>query len=263
MAKPALRAVVVVYLALLVIWPVGLVAYNTFADGTEALETALTDPVVLNALWLTAQVAFTAVIINTVFGVGVSILLVRHRFPGRRLLSLLLDLPLSVSPVVVGLAIVLVYGGVDGWFGPSLEAAGFQVVFAMPGMVLATVFVALPLVIREVVPVLEEIGDDQEQAARTLGASGLQVFTRITLPAIRWAVVYGVVLSLARSLGEFGAVKIVSGNLINRTQTATLVVEQKYQDFEQSTAYATAFLLAFAAVLCLVVVSIIRPKEGS
>ncbi|MFC7615114.1 ABC transporter permease subunit [Actinokineospora soli] len=151
----------------------------------------------------------------------------------------------------------------DGWFGPSLEAAGFQVVFAMPGMVLATVFVALPLVIREVVPVLEEIGDDQEQAARTLGASGLQVFTRITLPAIRWAVVYGVVLSLARSLGEFGAVKIVSGNLINRTQTATLVVEQKYQDFEQSTAYATAFLLAFAAVLCLVVVSIIRPKEGS
>ncbi len=263
MVRNSLRAVVAVYLTLLVIWPVGLVAYNTFAGGTEALETALTDPVVLNALWLTAQVAFAAVIINTVFGVGVSLLLVRHRFPGRRLLSVLLDLPLSVSPVVVGLAIILVYGGVDGWFGPTLEDAGFQVVFAMPGMVMATVFIALPLVIREVVPVLEEIGEDQEQAARTLGATGWQVFSRITLPAIRWAVVYGVVLSLARSLGEFGAVKIVSGNLINRTQTATLVVEQKYQDFEQSTAYATAFLLAFAAVLCLVVVSVIRPKEAS
>jgi sulfate transport system permease protein len=260
--KNSLRGIVVVYLFLLVIWPVGLVAYNTFAGGTEALETALSDPVVLNALWLTAQVAFSAVLINTVFGVGISLLLVRHRFPGRRLLSVLLDLPLSVSPVVVGLAIILVYGGVDGWFGPSLEGAGFQVVFAMPGIVMATVFIALPLVIREVVPVLQEIGEDQEQAARTLGATGWQVFRRITLPAIRWAVVYGVVLSLARSLGEFGAVKIVSGNLINRTQTATLVVEQKYQDFEQSTAYATAFLLAFAAVLCLIIVSVIRPEEG-
>ncbi|MGW5050312.1 sulfate ABC transporter permease subunit [Actinokineospora sp. NPDC004072] len=256
------RAIVVVYLGMLVLWPVGLVAVNTFADGTGALTTALSDPVVVNALWLTVQVAVVSVVINTVFGVGIAILLVRYHFPGRRLLSVLLDLPLSVSPVVVGLAIVLVYGGVDGWFGPALESAGFQVVFAMPGMVMATVFVALPLVIREVVPVLREIGDEQEQAARTLGATGWQVFARITLPAIRWAVVYGVVLSLARSLGEFGAVKIVSGNLINRTQTATLVVEQKYQDFEQSTAYATAFLLAFAAVLCLVVVSVIRPKEG-
>ncbi|MGX7827842.1 sulfate ABC transporter permease subunit [Actinokineospora sp. 24-640] len=263
MIKNSLRSIVVVYLFLLVIWPVALVAHNTFGDGAEALHVALSDPVVLNALWLTAQVAFVAVVINTVFGVGISLLLVRHRFPGRRLLSVLLDLPLSVSPVVVGLAILLVYGGVDGWFGPTLEGAGFQVVFAMPGMVMATVFIALPLVIREVVPVLHEIGDEQEQAARTLGATGWQVFRRITLPAVRWAVVYGVVLSLARSLGEFGAVKIVSGNLINRTQTATLVVEQKYQDFEQSTAYATAFLLAFAAVLCLVVVSVIRPKEGS
>ncbi|GGS36524.1 sulfate ABC transporter permease subunit [Actinokineospora fastidiosa] len=257
------RVIVVVYLGLLVLWPVGLVVANSFADGADALVAALSDPVVVNALWLTVQVAVVSVVINTVFGIGVSLLLVRHRFPGRWLLSVLIDLPLSVSPVVVGLAIVLVYGGVDGWFGPTLEAGGLQVVFAAPGMVMATVFVALPLVIREVVPVLREIGDEQEQAARTLGATGWQVFARITLPAIRWAVVYGVVLSLARSLGEFGAVKIVSGNLINRTQTATLVVEQKYQDFEQTTAYATAFLLAFAAVLCLVVVSVIRPKEGS
>ena len=144
-------------------------------------------------------------VINTVFGVGISILLVRYEFPGKRLLNALLDLPLSVSPVVVGLSLVLVYGGRNGWFGPTLEDAGFQVIFATPGMVLATVFVSLPLVIREVVPVLEEVGIEQEQAARSLGANALQTFRRITLPAIKWAVVYGVVLTLARSLGEFGA----------------------------------------------------------
>lgn len=262
MAKYVMRAAVVGYLALLVIWPVALVAQHTFADGFTSLQEALTDPQVTFALWLTVQATFWSVLLNTVFGVGISLLLVRYRFPGRRVLSALIDVPLSVSPVVVGLALVLVYGGVDGWFGPTLEASGVQVVFAMPGIVLATTFVALPLVIREVVPVLEEIGDEQEQAARSLGASAPQVFRRITLPAIKWAVVYGVVLSLARSLGEFGAVKIVSGNLVNNTQTATLVVEQKYQDFAQSTAYATSFLLAFAAVLCLIVVSIIRPKES-
>ncbi|WP_221761071.1 sulfate ABC transporter permease [Kibdelosporangium aridum] len=258
-----LRAVVIGYLGMLVVWPLVLVVQNTFADGLDSVWHALSDPDVTFALWLTVQATFWSVLINTVFGVSISLLLVRYRFPGRRLLSTLIDLPLSVSPVVVGLALVLVYGGVDGWFGPTLESAGIEVIFAMPGIVLATAFVALPLVIREVVPVLQEIGDEQEQAARSLGATAPQVFLRITLPAIRWAVVYGVVLGLARSLGEFGAVKIVSGNLVGTTQTATLVVEQKYQDFEQSTAYATSFLLAFAAVLCLIVVSIIRPKESA
>ncbi|MFC0107569.1 sulfate ABC transporter permease [Kibdelosporangium aridum] len=262
-ARWVLRAVVIGYLAMLVVWPLVLVVQNTFADGLGSVWHALSDPDVTFALWLTVQATFWSVLINTVFGVSISLLLVRYRFPGRRLLSTLIDLPLSVSPVVVGLALVLVYGGVDGWFGPALESAGVEVIFAMPGIVLATAFVALPLVIREVVPVLQEIGDEQEQAARSLGATAPQVFLRITLPAIRWAVVYGVVLSLARSLGEFGAVKIVSGNLVGNTQTATLVVEQKYQDFEQSTAYATSFLLAFAAVLCLVVVSVIRPKESA
>jgi sulfate transport system permease protein len=222
---------------------------------------AFHDEVVTHSLRLTLYVAVLSVVLNLVFGVGVSLLLVRYRFRGRRVLSALIDLPLSVSPVVVGLALVLVYGGRDGWFGPTLESNGFQVIFATPGIVLATVFVSLPLVIREVVPVLEEIGVEQEQAARSLGANALQTFRRITLPSIRWAVVYGVVLSLARSLGEFGAVKIVSGNLIGQTQTATLVVEQKYQDFEQSTAYAAAFLLASASVLCILVVALIRPKE--
>lgn len=255
------RVLVIGYLLLLVAWPVGLVVRQTFEHGFDSLSRALEDPVVTHALWLTVVVAIISVVINLVFGVGISLLLVRYRFPGRRFLSALIDLPLSVSPVVVGLALVLVYGGRNGWFGPGLEDAGFQVIFANPGIVMATVFVSLPLVIREVVPVLEEIGIEQEQAARSLGANAIQTFRRITLPSIRWAVVYGVVLSLARSLGEFGAVKIVGGNLINQTQTATLVVEQKYQDFEQDTAYATSFLLAFASVVCIVIVSILRPKD--
>jgi sulfate transport system permease protein len=253
--------IVVAYLFLLVAWPMSMVAKQTFAHGFQSLDTAVHDQVVVHALRLTVEVAIVSVVINLVFGVGVSLLLVRYRFRGRRLLSALIDLPLSVSPVVVGLALVLVYGGRDGWFGPSLESAGFQVIFATPGIVLATVFVSLPLVVREVVPVLEEIGIEQEQAARSLGANAIQTFRRVTLPSIRWALVYGVVLSLARSLGEFGAVKIVGGNLIGKTQTATLVVEQKYQDFEQSTAYAAAFLLASASVLCILIVALIRPKE--
>jgi len=196
-----------------------------------------------------------------VFGVGIALLLTRYEFPGKRVLSALIDVPLSVSPVVVGLALLLVYNGRYGWFGPTLEDNGLQVVFATPGMIMATVFVALPLVIREVVPVLQEIGDDMEQAARSLGANALQTFRRVTLPSIKWAVVYGVVLSLARSIGEYGAVKIVSGGTLGQTETATLVVERKYQNFEQSTAYATSFLLAVAAVICIVIVSILRPRE--
>jgi sulfate/thiosulfate transport system permease protein len=257
------RAVVVSYLFFLVAWPVYLVAKNTFEDGFASLEDILTDPDVVHALRLTVVVAVISVVINTVFGVGISILLVRYEFPGKRALSALIDLPLSVSPIVVGLSLVLVYGGRGGWLGPGLEDAGFQVIFAVPGMIMATTFVALPLVIREVVPVLEEIGTDQEQAARSLGANAIQTFRRITLPGIRWAVVYGVVLSLARSLGEFGAVKIVSGNLLGETRTATLVVEEKYLNFDKAGAYATSFLLAMVAVACIVVVSIIRPKEGS
>lgn len=255
-----LRALVVAYLFLLVAWPVSLVVTNTFADGPGLLLSVLRDPDMVEALRLTLGVAMLAVLVNTVFGVGVSLLLVRYEFPGKRVLSALLDVPLSVSPVVVGLALVLVYGGRTGWFGPTLEGAGIQVIFATPGIVLATAFVALPLVIREVVPVLEEIGTEQEQAARSLGAGPVQTFRRITLPAIKWGVVYGVVLSLARSLGEFGAVKVVSGNISGLTRTATLVVEEQYLNFNQPAAYAVAFLLAMVSVACIIVVAAIRPR---
>lgn len=260
--RRTLRAVVVVYLVLLVGWPVSLVAKNAFADGLETFQRAFADPSVVFALQLTAAVAVQVVVINTIFGVGISMLVVRYDFPGKALLNALLDLPLSVSPIVVGLSLILVYGK-NGWFGGALEDAGLQVIFAPPGIVLATAFVCLPLVVREVVPVLTEIGTDEELAATSLGATRFQTFRRITLPAIRWALVYGVVLTLARALGEFGAVKVVSGNFEGRTQTSTLLVEQRYQDFEQGTAYAVAFLLASVSVACIVAVTFLRSDAHS
>ena len=247
-ARWAVRLLAIGYVFFLVGWPVITLAQHAFTGGLVNFHAALADPDVIHALEVTVEIAVWAVVINTVFGVGMALLLVRYEFPGKRALSALIDLPMSMSPVVIGL---------------SLEAHGIVVIFNSPGMVMATCFVALPLVVREVVPVLEEVGDDQEQAARSLGANAVQTLRRITLPAIKWAVVYGVVLSLARSLGEFGALKIVSGNLTGRTQTAPLVVEQKYNNFAQNEAYAVAFILVAISVLCILVVSLMRPQESS
>ncbi|MFT4083667.1 MAG: sulfate ABC transporter permease subunit [Nocardioides sp.] len=257
-----IRILVVGYLFMLVIWPTVYLFKDTFAHGFSSIQQALADPDVVHALWLSVEAAVIAVAINLVFGLTISILLVRYDFPGKRLLSWLIDLPLAASPVVVGLALMLVYSPVYGWFGPTLRSWGIEVVFAFPGIVMATCFVALPLVIREVVPVLEELGDDQEQAARSLGANAWQSFWRITLPGIRWAVAYGVVLSLARSLGEFGAVKVVSGHVIGHTATATTSVESAYQNNNLDQAYAIAFMLVFAAIACLIVVALLRAKDA-
>lgn len=260
-ARWTVRVLAVGYVFFLVGWPVLTLVQRTFADGWSSFVATFHDSDVTHALLVTIEISLWAVAINTVFGVGMGLLLVRYEFPGKRLLSALIDLPMSVSPVVIGLALLLVYNGQDGWFGPTLEHDGIVVIFNSPGMVMATCFVALPLVVREVVPVLEEIGDDQEQAARSLGANAVQTLRRITLPAIKWAVLYGVVLSLARSLGEFGALKIVSGNLTGRTQTAPLVVEQKYQNFAPNEAYVVSFVLVVISVLCILVVSLLRPSE--
>jgi sulfate/thiosulfate transport system permease protein len=256
-----MRLVVVVYLVLLVGWPVLLVVQRALENGLDDITGLFADPQVAHALRLTVIVATLSLAINTVFGVTISILLVRYEFPGKRALSALLDLPLSVSPIVVGLSLLLVYNGRTGWFGPTLEATGFRVIFALPGLVMATVFVSLPLVIREVVPVLQEVGIEQEQAAQSLGANAITRFRRITLPTIKWAVIYGMVLTMARSLGEFGAVKVVSGNVSGRTRTATLVVEEKYLNFDQAGAYATAFLLTLVSVAAIITITVIRPKE--
>jgi sulfate transport system permease protein len=256
-----LRLLAAAYLFFLVAWPVSLIVTNTFDGGSGSIRALFEDPDIVVALQLSAYVAFFSVLINTVFGVGMSLLLVRYEFPGKRVLNALLDLPLSVSPIVVGLALVLVYGGRNGWLGPTLAGWGLDVIFSTPGIIMATTFVALPLMIRELVPVLEEIGIEQEQAAMSLGATALQRFWRITLPSIKWGIVYGVVLTLARSLGEFGAVKVVSGNILGQTRTATLAVEEKYLNFDAQGAYATAFLLAMVSVACIVVVAIIRPEN--
>lgn len=262
MARLALRLVVLAYLAFLLVLPVGVVAWRTFEHGLEPVWHALVQPGAVHAIGLTAIVAIAAVVANSVFGVGIALLLVRRRFLGRRVLDALLDLPVAVSPVVVGLALVLVYGRTTpagSWLGDR----GLDVIFAPPGMVLATIFVSLPLVARAVAPVLEEIGTEQEQAAWTLGASALQTFRRITVPAVRWALVSGVVLTLARGLGEYGAVAVVSGRLVGQTQTATLLVEERFQNFDQPAAYAMAFLLAAMAVAVLLATNLLRPREGS
>ena len=262
MGKYGLRVAALAYLAFLLVVPVGLVFWRTFEHGPGAVWEALRTPEATHALVVTVKVAFFAVVANTVFGVGVALLLVRHRFPGRGVLSALVDLPLAVSPVVVGLALILVYGRfepVGGW----LAGHGFDVIYALPGMVMATIFVSLPLVVREVVPVLEEVGTEQEEAASTLGASSMQTFRRVTLPSIRWALAYGVVLTMARCLGEFGAVAVVSGRLVNQTQTLTLYVAERFEGFDQVGAYSAAFLLAAIAILVLTVITFLRPAQES
>ena len=260
-SRYVLRFAALGYLAALLVVPVGLVVYRAFSDGFGEFFAAITTPEALHALWLTVLIALIAVPANTVFGVLCALAIVRRKFPGHGLVNSIVDLPLALSPIVVGLALVLVYGR-NGWWGQALIDNGFQVIFALPGMVLATVFVSLPFVVREVVPVLREIGDEQEQAASTLGASPWQTFWRVTLPAIRWGIAYGVVLTTARALGEFGAVSVVSGRIAGRTETMTLHVEERFQSFDLTGAYASSVVLAMLAVATLLAMTLLRREDG-
>lgn len=246
------------YVGVLVLLPLTLVCWRSGQQGWHAFGAAVTGAEAMHAYRLTALVAGSAVVLNTVFGVGTALLLARFRFP-KGVLNVLIDLPISVSPIVVGLALILVYGWQTGWLGSGLAQAGWQVIFAPPGMVLATAFVSLPLVLREVLPVLTESGLEQEQAARSLGANALQRLRRITLPTIRWALAYGVVLSIARCLGEFGAVRVVSGGVVGQTQTVTLLVDQRAEQFEPG-AYQLSVVLIAVAALCIVAISVLRPR---
>jgi sulfate transport system permease protein len=256
-----LRFAALGYLALLLLVPVGFVFYRAFGDGFGHAWDAVTTDRAVHALELTLLLTAITVPANTIVGVILALALVRGRFPGRGLLNAVVDLPLALSPVVVGLALYLLYGR-GGWLG-GLGAHGIKILFAAPGMVLATMFVSLPFVVREVVPVLREIGTDQEQAAETLGARPLQVFRRITLPAIRWAVAYGVVLTTARCIGEFGAVSIVSGRIEGKTETLPIYVQSQYAfDFNTSGAYAASVVLALIAIATVVALRIFQSKEG-
>jgi sulfate/thiosulfate transport system permease protein len=261
-ARLVLRSVALGYLAMVLVLPVGAVVWRAFGDGFAPAWQAVTTPDALHAFWLTVLIAAIAVPLNTVFGVACAVVLVRHRFPGKRLLDAVIDLPFAISPVVIGLALVLVYGRA-GWLGGWLAERGIQVIFSLPGMVMATVFVSLPYVVREVAPVLREVGTEQEEAAWTLGASPLRSFLQVTLPSIRWGVAYGVVLTTARALGEFGAVTIVSGRLAGQTETLTLYVESRFEGFDLVGAYAAALVLAALALLILLVMTRLNQKGSS
>jgi sulfate transport system permease protein len=219
----------------------------------------LKEPSFAHAAWLTLVIALIVVPVNTVFGLCAAWVIARHQFRGRTLLISLLDIPFAVSPVVAGLMIVLLYGR-NGWFGPWLDAHNIKIVFAMPAMILASSFITLPFVAREVIPVLEEAGTEQEEAAQTLGATDWQIFWRVTLPNIRWGLLYGVLLTNARTMGKFGAVSVVSGNLAGKTQTLPLFVEQAYKEYQTQAAFSAALLLGALALVTLVLKEILERK---
>ncbi|MBF2051635.1 MAG: sulfate ABC transporter permease subunit CysW [Elainella sp. C42_A2020_010] len=260
--KPLLIAFVILYLGLVLFIPALNVFVQAFSGGIGLFLKTFSQRAFLNALWLTLLMAVISVPLNTVFGLCAAWAIARNKqFPGRALLISIIDLPFSVSPVVAGLMIVLLYGR-NGWFGPLLEANDIKIIFAVPGMVLATLFVSLPFVAREVLPVLEEIGPEQEEAAKTLGASEWQTFWRVTLPSIRWGLLYGVLLTNARAMGEFGAVAVVSGNITGKTQTLPLFVEEAYKQYHTEAAYSAAVLLAGLAIVTMVAKALLERRTG-
>jgi sulfate/thiosulfate transport system permease protein len=259
--KPTLIGIAIGYLGLVLFIPTLNVFYQAFRKGVGPFISNLTEPEFLHAAQLTLLITLIVVPINTVFGLCAAWVIGRNKFPGRTLLISILDVPFAISPVVAGLMIVLLYGRL-GWFGPWLESAGIRIIFAFPGMVLATAFVTLPFVAREVIPVLEEVGTDQEEAAKTLGANDWQIFWNVTLPNIRWGLLYGVILTNARAMGEFGAVSVVSGNIAKKTQTLPLFVEEAYKQYATQSAFSAAVILGLLAVVTLVLKEILERKTS-
>ncbi|BBD60763.1 sulfate ABC transporter, inner membrane subunit CysW [Nostoc sp. HK-01] len=254
-----LIGIAIAYLALIQYIPAINVFFQAFKKGIGPFFANLTHPAFLHAAWLTLILALIAVPLNTVFGLCAAWAIARHKFPGRAIVLSIIDLPFSISPVVAGLMIVLLYGR-NGWFGPFLQAHDIKIIFAFPGMVLATAFVSMPFVAREVIPVLEEFGSDQEEAAKTLGAKDWQIFWRVTLPSIRWGLLYGLILTNARAMGEFGAVSVVSGNIADKTQSLPLFVEDAYKQYETEAAFSAAVLLGLLAVVTLILKEILERK---
>ncbi|WP_299575104.1 sulfate ABC transporter permease subunit [uncultured Williamsia sp.] len=261
-ARYANRAFTLVYLTILLLVPLGLILYRTFSPGVGAFIDSMSSPAAISAINLSLLIVAIVVPLNVVFGVVIALALARGRWRGRAIVQAIVDLPFAISPVIVGVSLILVWG-VDGWFG-FLADWGIQIIFAVPGMVLATVFVTLPFVVREVEPVLREIGVEQEEAAATLGASAWQTFLRITLPAIRWGLGYGVILTVARSLGEFGAVIMVSSNQPGVSQSLTLLVYGRHQQGNEYGAYTASTMLMLIAIVALVFMTVLaRRKDAS
>lgn len=259
--KTALILGVTAYLLLVLVIPLANVIYQALAGGFAGFLKALQESDFQKAAILTLIIAIIVVPLNTVFGLCAAWALTRNKFPGRAFLLSVIDLPFSVPSVVAGLMLVLLYGRV-GWFGPLLEANNIKIIFAVPGMVMASAFVTMPFVVREVLPVLEDLGKDQEEAARTLGANEWQIFWRVTLPSIRWSVMYGVILTNARTMGEFGAVAVVSGSIAGKTQTLPLYVEEAYKQYQTQASYTAALLLACLALVTLVLKTILEQRTA-
>jgi sulfate transport system permease protein len=260
LVRGLMLAVALLYVAILLLAPLGGIAYSALKPGLGAFLRTFTESDVLHAFYLTFVIMVITVVVTTVLGVVVALVLVRDRFPGRRLLSAMVDLPLAVSPVIVGLMAVLLFGR-GGWFEGFFAARGIQIIFALPSMVLVTIFISIPFVIREVVPVLQELGMEEEQAAWTLGASRPQTFFRVTLPNIRWGLLYGIALSTARAIGEVGAVLIVSGALQGQTETATLFILRARDQGQDGEGFAVALALAVFSIMLLVGIEFFKRRK--
>lgn len=256
-----LIAAALTFLGFFLLLPTLAVFVNAFQKGWEAYRDAIADPMSLAAIKLTLIAAGVAVPANVVFGLAASWAIARFRFPGKNFLITLIDLPFSVSPVISGMVFVLMFGA-QGWFGPWLADHGVRILFAVPGIVLATVFVTFPFVARELIPLMQSQGTDEEEAAYVLGASGPQMFWRVTLPKIKWGLLYGIILCNARAMGEFGAVSVVSGHIRGRTNTLPLHVEILYNEYNFVAAFAVATLLALLALVTLVLKSLLEYRFG-
>jgi len=258
--RAALIAIAVLYVGALLVLPVATLLRGAFGAGLGRFFEALARPDVLSALVMTAKLTALSAAVNGVFGTAIALVLVRDRFAGKRLLNALVDMPFSLSPVVVGLVLLTLFGK-DGLLRPLTDALGLQVAFAWPAMAIATAFVSLPFVVREVGPVLEEMGTEQELAAHTLGASPWRTFVRVTLPGIRWGLTYGLTLTVARSIGEFGAVLIVSGGVAGSTETATTFVYRALEDRDEGAAHAVAVVLALGSIALLLAMDALKRRR--
>jgi sulfate transport system permease protein len=254
-----LIAAVLGWFAVLILVPTAAILRQVLSGGLRPFIETLASPDVQRAFGISLGITGIATVVNTVFGIALALVLMRQKFWGRTLLDGVVDLPFAVSPVVAGLMLIVLYGP-GGWLGRGLESAGIRVIYALPGMVLATLFVTVPFVVRELVPVLRELGEEHEQAAYTLGAGRWRTFWSVTLPSIRWGVAYGVTLTVARSLGEFGALLVVSGNVIGRTQTATLYIHERIESFHPEGAYVASLLLAAVSFVLLIGMEAIRKR---
>ena len=260
--KYVLITIALLFLGLMIYLPLGALLQEVIKGGWSSFVRAITDRNFVSACRLTLLTILIVLPINTIFGLCTAWVLARHRFPGRTLLITLIDLPFSISPVVVGLMLVLLYGR-QGWFGSFLASINLQVIFSLPGIILATAFVSMPFVAREVMPILEEVGTSEEEAAWTLGANHWQTFWYVTVPNIRWGILYGVLLTNARAMGEFGAVAIISGNIAGKTQTLTLFIEDVYLNYQTAEAFAASLVLALLALVTLVIKEVLDRQSGS